>query len=170
MGWGVSPTPRPPLLPGNTRYPFYRRLGGPRSRSGQAENLFLTVVRSRTVQPVVSRYTDWATRFVVDYPVLIPWRSAVSVSCISKMKILQEVSQIQNFMIHVLLTRQTNGKHVKSFRATAIILESKKAPRRHAITEEEWTKLMPNRDISEEFTGSTYTANGRVCIIQNGPQ
>jgi hypothetical protein len=30
----VSITPRPPLPPGKTRYPLYRRLGGPRSRSG----------------------------------------------------------------------------------------------------------------------------------------
>jgi hypothetical protein len=29
---------------------------------------------------------------------------------------------------------------------------------------------MPNKDISEEFTDSTYTANGRICIIQNGPK
>jgi len=33
-GWVVSITPRPPLPPGKTRYPLYRRLGGPRSRSG----------------------------------------------------------------------------------------------------------------------------------------
>ena len=31
MGWGVSSTPRPPLPPGKTRYPLYRRLGGPRA-------------------------------------------------------------------------------------------------------------------------------------------
>ena len=31
MGWGVSPTPRPTLPPGKTRYPLYRRLGGPRA-------------------------------------------------------------------------------------------------------------------------------------------
>ena len=43
------------------RYPFYRRLGGPQSRSGRAENLVPTGIRSRTFQPVVSRYTDWAT-------------------------------------------------------------------------------------------------------------
>ena len=41
-----------------TRYPFYRRLGGPQGRSGRAENLVPTSIRSRTVQPVVSRYTD----------------------------------------------------------------------------------------------------------------
>jgi len=48
--------------PGKTRYPFYRRLGGPQGRSGRAENLFPTGIRSRTVQSVVSRYTYWATR------------------------------------------------------------------------------------------------------------
>ena len=49
------------LPPEKTRYPFYRRLGGPQGRSGRAENLVPTGIRSRTVQPVVSRYTDWAT-------------------------------------------------------------------------------------------------------------
>jgi len=50
------------LPPGKTRYPFCRRLGGPQGRSGRAENLVPTGIRSRTVQPVVIRYTDWATR------------------------------------------------------------------------------------------------------------
>ena len=45
----------------NALCPFYRRLGGPEGRSGRAENLVPTGIRSRTVQPVVSRYTDWAT-------------------------------------------------------------------------------------------------------------
>jgi len=49
------------LPPGKTRYPFHRRLGGPQGRSGRAENLVPTGIRSRIVQPVVSRYTDWAT-------------------------------------------------------------------------------------------------------------
>ena len=46
------------LPPGKTRYPFYRRLDGPQGRSGQAENLVPTGIRSQTVQPVVSHYTD----------------------------------------------------------------------------------------------------------------
>jgi len=50
------------LLPGKSRYSLYRRLGEPQGRSGRAENLVPTGIRSRTVQPVVSRYTDWATR------------------------------------------------------------------------------------------------------------
>jgi len=46
---------------GRTRYPFYRMLGGLQGRSGRAEHLVPTGIRSRTFQPVVSRYTDWAT-------------------------------------------------------------------------------------------------------------
>ena len=36
------------LPPGKIRYPFYRRLGGPQGRSGRAENLVPTGIRSRT--------------------------------------------------------------------------------------------------------------------------
>jgi len=100
---GEWPAARPgrTLPPWKTRYPFYRRLGGPQGRSGRAENLVPAGIPSRTVQPrssvaiptelpgppwtfeyfskkkikkiqvslksravqpVVSRYTDWATR------------------------------------------------------------------------------------------------------------
>jgi hypothetical protein len=38
------------LPPGKTRYPMYRRLGGPQGQSG----------RVRTVQPVASRYSGYA--------------------------------------------------------------------------------------------------------------
>jgi len=37
---------------GKTRYPLYRRLGGPQGRSGRGENLVSTGIRSRAVQPV----------------------------------------------------------------------------------------------------------------------
>jgi len=40
------------LLPGKTRYPFYRRLCGPPGRYGRAENLVHIGIWSRTVQPV----------------------------------------------------------------------------------------------------------------------
>jgi len=64
--WSAA-RPRRTLPPGKTRYPFYRRLGEPQGRSGRAENLVPTGIRSRTVQPVVSRYTDWATRPTFNY-------------------------------------------------------------------------------------------------------
>ena len=40
------------LPPGKTRYPFYRRLGGPQGWSGRAEIHVPTGIRSRTFQPV----------------------------------------------------------------------------------------------------------------------
>ena len=56
-GWVVSSTPRPHFTPGKDPFPFYRRLGGPQGQSGRAKNLVPTGIRSRTVQPVVSRYS-----------------------------------------------------------------------------------------------------------------
>ena len=50
------------LPPGKTWYPLYRRLGGSQGRSGWLENLVPTGIRSQTIQPVVSHYTDCAAR------------------------------------------------------------------------------------------------------------
>jgi hypothetical protein len=47
------------LLPGKTRYPLYRRLGGSQSRSGRVRKISPPVeFDPRTIQPVASRYTD----------------------------------------------------------------------------------------------------------------
>ena len=59
-GWVVSSTPRPHFTPGKDPVPILQRLGGPQGRSGRAESLIPTGIRSRTVQPIASRYTDWA--------------------------------------------------------------------------------------------------------------
>jgi len=55
---GQQHAPDRTLPPGKTRYPFYRRLGGPQGRSRRAENLVPTRIRFWSAQPVVSRYTD----------------------------------------------------------------------------------------------------------------
>jgi len=48
---------------GKTRYPFYRRMGGPQGRSGQVRKISPSPgFDPRTVQLVASRYTDYATR------------------------------------------------------------------------------------------------------------
>ena len=61
--WGVSVTPQPLFTPGKTRYPLYRRLGGPQGRSELVRKISPQPgFDPRTVQPVASRYTDWATR------------------------------------------------------------------------------------------------------------
>ena len=58
--WGGGSAPRPGrLYPRET--PGTHCTGGwvgPRGRSGRAENVVSTGIRSRTVQPAVSRYTD----------------------------------------------------------------------------------------------------------------
>ena len=62
------------LPPGKSWHQFYRRLGGTQGRSGGAENLVPTGIRSRTAQPVVSRYTDWATRSTTEMSTrIISW-------------------------------------------------------------------------------------------------
>ena len=52
----------PAALPlGKTRYPLYRRLGGPQGRSGQVgKSLPPPGFDPPTVHSVASRYTDWA--------------------------------------------------------------------------------------------------------------
>ena len=56
-GWVDNATPRPLYA----RYPLYRRLGGPQGRSGRVRKIsLLPGFDPRTVQPVASRYTDWA--------------------------------------------------------------------------------------------------------------
>ena len=61
-GWGVSVTPQLLFTPwGKTRYPFYRRLGGPQGRSGQVRKISPPPgPKPQTVQPIASHYTDWA--------------------------------------------------------------------------------------------------------------
>jgi hypothetical protein len=65
-GWGVSVTHwllHTPPSPGKTWYPLYRRLGGPQGRSGHVRKISpLPVFDPRTVQPIASCYTNWATR------------------------------------------------------------------------------------------------------------
>ena len=62
-GEGSASRPGRSLPPGKTRYPLYRRLGGPQGRSGQVRKISPpSGLDLRTVQPAASRYTDYATR------------------------------------------------------------------------------------------------------------
>ena len=62
--WVVKATLRPFYPRKHPRHPLYRRLSGPQSRFGRvwkSENLLPTPgFEPRTVQPVASRYTDYA--------------------------------------------------------------------------------------------------------------
>jgi hypothetical protein len=65
-GWGVSVTPRPLFTPGKDPVPIVQEAGwAPLPVWTGAENLAPPGFDPRTVQPVASRYTDWATRPIV---------------------------------------------------------------------------------------------------------
>jgi hypothetical protein len=61
MGVGGQHHAPAALPPGKTWYPLYRSLGGPQGRFGRVQNISPPLgFDPRTVQPVASRYTDWA--------------------------------------------------------------------------------------------------------------
>ena len=61
MGVGGQHHAPATLRPGKTQYPLYRRLGGPQGWSGQVRKISPPPgFDPRTVQPVASRYTDYA--------------------------------------------------------------------------------------------------------------
>jgi len=60
---GSASRPGSSLPPGKSRYPLYRRLDGPQGRSGHMRKISAPPgFDPRTVQPVASRYADYATR------------------------------------------------------------------------------------------------------------
>ena len=77
-GEGSASRPGRILPPEKTRYPLYRRLGGPQGRSGLVRKISPPPgFDPRTVQPVGSRYTDYATRLLPLYiKTIIIYRSS----------------------------------------------------------------------------------------------
>ena len=78
-GWGVSVTPWPLFTPGKTRYPLYRRVGGPQGRCGQVRKISPPQgFDPRTVQPVTSRYTDYPVhrKLIYAYANISAWYQA----------------------------------------------------------------------------------------------
>jgi len=72
-GEGSVSRPGRSLPPGKTRYPLYRRLGGPQGWSEQVRKISPPPgFDPRTVQPVASRYTNCATR-----PTLFPYTARI---------------------------------------------------------------------------------------------
>ena len=60
------------LPPGKTRYPLYKRLGGPQGRSGRVRKISpLPGFDPRTVQAVANRYTDWAIPAAINFCIII---------------------------------------------------------------------------------------------------
>jgi hypothetical protein len=78
------------LLPGKTRYPLYRRLGGPQGRSGRARKISPPPgFDPRTVQPVASRYTDYAVP--ADHVSLCEYLKSYPITGMERLLVSQEV-------------------------------------------------------------------------------
>ena len=79
-GEGSASRPGRSLPPGKTRYPLNRRLGRPQGRSGKVRKISPPPgFDPRTVQPVASRSTDYATRPIAFSVIL--FHSAPSIHC-----------------------------------------------------------------------------------------
>jgi hypothetical protein len=76
MGVGGQHQAPADLPPGKSRYPFYRRLGGPQGRSGRVRHILAPLgFDPRTVQLVESRFANWtnpASDFFYPYSIFIP--------------------------------------------------------------------------------------------------
>jgi hypothetical protein len=65
---GTASHPGRYLPPGKTRYSFYKRLGWPQGRSGRVRKISPpSGFDPRTIQPVASRYTNYATLPTTNY-------------------------------------------------------------------------------------------------------
>jgi len=111
-GWVVSSAPRPHFTPGKDPIPIVQEAGwAPGPLWTGAENLIPTGIRSQTFQPIVSRYTDWATgptslywyivvyrRNMLHYIILLLYNGMVSVK--NKMCILISSAPLVWYIIY----------------------------------------------------------------------
>ena len=95
MGVGVQRHAPAVLPPGKTRYPLYSRLGGPQDRSGPVRKISpLPGFNPRTVQPVASRYADYAVAIYIYIYIYIyngqrkVWSSGGSTHCTCQLTVL----------------------------------------------------------------------------------
>jgi hypothetical protein len=95
-GEGSASCPCCSLPLGKTRYPLYRRLGGPQSQSGQVWKISPPPgFDPQTVQPVASCYTDWNTRPTESR--VNPWNILCSYSWLNAVFTFLKVHCMLNF-------------------------------------------------------------------------
>jgi hypothetical protein len=102
--------PAAPYIRGKTRYPVYRWPGGPQGRFGQVRKISPPPgFDPRTVQPVCSRYTDYATRPTLHidnnkFKYLI-------ITCPIMHPIFLQPDKMTHFTFVSLMKKKNNGKH-----------------------------------------------------------
>jgi len=119
-------------------YPFYRRLGGPQGRARRTENLVPTGIRSLTVQPVVSRYTDWATRPTLDLKYCVIIRTIVRLNW----KLYPLIRNLSRFRRNLL----TPSSSISTFRAGQTVQGIRKGRTSRSSDEGEAQKVGLSKD------------------------
>ena len=106
------------LPPGKTRYPLYRRLAGPRAgldRCGKSRHP--PGFDSRAIQPVASRYTDYATRpTTLDTSIEIFWHVEYVFDPYQTARCAGNSRKIEAVPITVFLERKEKKKSWKLLR------------------------------------------------------
>ena len=116
---GSESRPGRSLPPVKTRYPLYRRRGGPQGRSGQVRKISPPPeFDPRTVQPIASRFNDWAiavhkdilTFMITSGRIILRVRNASDKSCSEKRThILCSVRFLLQFIWYLWGTEENYG-------------------------------------------------------------
>jgi hypothetical protein len=94
---------------GKTRYPLYRRLSRPRGGLDSTKISPLPGFNTRTVQPMASRHTDWATPAAIVSDRLPPFnRSSIHLwELVMRLHYLEQTNHTAGFAFGVSMKRNT---------------------------------------------------------------
>jgi hypothetical protein len=101
-GWVVNSTPQPLFTPGKDPVPIVQEAGWASGPVWTAENLAPPGFDPRTVQPIVSRYTDWATGptlMCIVQPWTIDAKWQVAANLIPWLQLLSHLSCIISYVL-----------------------------------------------------------------------
>ena len=129
-GEGSASRPGRTLPPGKTRYPLYRRLGGPQGRSGLVRKISTPPgLDPRTVQSVGSSYTNFASRPTT---VISPFfksanpRIHFTVTPVSAMnECLELMPNKLTYKLHKIMSSLKMVKKLRSKHVEAIFIQQK---------------------------------------------
>ena len=113
------------LPQGKTRYPFYRRLGEPQGRSGRAEDLVLTGIRSRTFQPVAQslyRLSYPAPTYIQKDPIFTDESGFVGIFFFLFNYSVETLILTRQYVEHEILLQTPRPSSTKPYKAIKLIL------------------------------------------------
>jgi hypothetical protein len=169
-GW-LTPRLGRTLPPGKTRYPLYRRLGGPQGRSGQVRKISPPPgLDLRVSQPVISRYTDWAIPVTRIYGVCVCVCVCIY-SCVYTGCPRRNVPDFGRVFLMLKYTDITQNTYIQSWTVTEIIAREKcgllAGPR---IVPASWqSDQCPSLSVAS-YDGNLASSRYVVILYQNARQ